>query len=167
MAEGHQAQGLETKNGRGRGIMLPGLRRARTDAGYSIRGLQVASGVPRSTISLIERGKSGAQSRTVHRLAEALDVEMPSLTRDPAEAPAAPSREEIGGIVAEARTESERTGEPFEDVLARALERYSEGSSGGDKAPRPKKPLGTPRGVRPWLQEPLAAAAVSEDRGER
>jgi transcriptional regulator with XRE-family HTH domain len=145
--------------------MLPGLRRARTDAGYSIRGLQVASGVPRSAISLIERGKSGAQSRTVHRLAEALGVEPPALTRDPADA-VAPSREEIGGMVAEARAESGRTGEPFEDVLARKLEGYSGGSAGGDEA-RPKKPLGTPRGVRPWLQEPLAAAAVSEDRGER
>ncbi len=146
--------------------MLPGLARARADAGYSIRGLQEASGVPRSTISLIERGKSGAQSRTVHRLAEALGVETPALTRDPAEAPAPPSREEIGGLVAEARTESERTGEPFEDLLAKKLEGYSEGSAGGEEA-RPKKPLGTPRGVRPRFQEPLAAAAVSEDRGER
>lgn len=156
-----------SKNGRGRGIMLPGLARARADAGYSIRGLQEASGVPRSTISLIERGKSGAQSRTVHRLAEALGVKTPALTRDPAEALAAPSREEIGGLVADARKESERMGEPFEDVLARVLERYSRGSAGEDEASRPKKPLGTPRGARPWFQEPLAAAAVSEDRGER
>lgn len=146
--------------------MLPGLARARTDAGYSIRGLQVASGVPRSTISLIERGKSGAQSRTVHRLAEALGVGTPALTRDPADA-VAPSREEIGRIVAEARAESERTGEPFEDILAKKLEGYSGVSGFGGVSPRPKKPLGTARRVRPRLQEPLAAAAVSEDRGER
>ncbi len=155
------------KNGRGKGIMLPGLMRARTDAGYSIRGLQEASGVPRSTISLIERGLSGAQSRTVHRLAEALDVEIPALTHaPPGDARAAAlSREEIAEIVAAARAETERTGQSFEDLLALKLAERDSGASDGD-ASRPRKPVGT-RGAgvaRPWLQEPLAAAAVSEDR---
>lgn len=158
-----------SKDGRGRGIMLPGLARARADAGYSFRGLEEASGVPRSVISKIERGRSGAQSRTVKRLAEALGVPTPVLTREPSEGRAL-TREVAGALIASARAEAERTGEPFEDVLA-ALLASGVGGGGsfagdGDEAARPRKPVGTALAGadRPWLQEPLAAAYVSEER---
>lgn len=61
------------KPGRGKGIMLPNLRRERERNGWTLRDLQGKSGVDASRISKIENGQ-GAQGRTVRRLADALDV---------------------------------------------------------------------------------------------
>jgi transcriptional regulator with XRE-family HTH domain len=62
------------KTTRGKGIMLPNLKRERHRAGLTLRELEDLSGVPNSRISLLENGRSGAQGRTVRRLAEALGV---------------------------------------------------------------------------------------------
>jgi transcriptional regulator with XRE-family HTH domain len=59
---------------RGRGIMLPNLKRERHRAGLTLRELEGLSGVPNARISLLENGRSGAQGRTVRKLAEALGV---------------------------------------------------------------------------------------------
>lgn len=59
--------------GRGKGIMLPNLRRERERHGWTLRELQEESGVDASRISKIENGQ-GAQGRTVRKLAEALEV---------------------------------------------------------------------------------------------
>ena len=64
----------EKKATRGKGIMLPNLKRERHRAGLTLRELEDLSGVPNSRISLLENGRSGAQGRTVRRLAEALGV---------------------------------------------------------------------------------------------
>lgn len=61
------------KHGRGKGIMLPNLRRERERHGWTLRDLQDESGVDASRISKIENGQ-GAQGRTVRKLADALDV---------------------------------------------------------------------------------------------
>lgn len=61
------------KPGRGKGIMLPNLRRERERHGWTLRDLQEESGVDASRISKIENGQ-GAQGRTVRKLAEALGV---------------------------------------------------------------------------------------------
>ena len=62
------------RNARGRGIMVPHLRRVRERAGMSQRDLEKASGVGHARISLLERGESGAQGKTIRKLAEALGV---------------------------------------------------------------------------------------------
>lgn len=62
------------KKGRGKGIMLPNLRRTRERRAWSLRRLAEESGVDASRISKIENGQ-GAQSKTIERLAEALAVE--------------------------------------------------------------------------------------------
>ncbi len=72
-------------DGRGRGIRVPGLRRAREDAGYSVSDLEDASGVARSTISYLEDGVRGARGQTVRTLSRALGVPVSALTREPAE----------------------------------------------------------------------------------
>lgn len=58
--------------------MLPNLKRERERAGLSQRELEERSGIGHDRISLLETGQSGAQGRTVRRLAEALGIE----TRD-------------------------------------------------------------------------------------
>ena len=60
--------------GRSKGIMLPNLKRCRERGGLSQRDLEERSGVGHQRISLLETGKSGAQGRTVRKLAEALGV---------------------------------------------------------------------------------------------
>ena len=75
-----------TVGGRGRGIRLPGLKDARTEAGYSMRRLEAESGVSRSTIWHLELGERGAQSRTVERLAKTIGVPVRALTRAPGRA---------------------------------------------------------------------------------
>lgn len=65
----------KTKNtGRGKGIMLPGLKHERHRAGLTLRELERSSGVKYSIISELENGRRGGQGRTVRRLAEALEV---------------------------------------------------------------------------------------------
>lgn len=66
---------------RGRGIMLPGLRNAREDAGLSLRELEERAGVPSATISKLELQHRGAQPRTARALAAALGVEVRELRR--------------------------------------------------------------------------------------
>ena len=61
------------KTGRGKGILLPHLRRERERNGWTLRELQEESGVDASRISKLENGQ-GAQGRTVRKLAEALGV---------------------------------------------------------------------------------------------
>ncbi len=102
------------RKGRGRGIVLAGLREARYDAGLTLEQLSAKTAeqeggkkVHASTISELENLKHGAQSRTARALADALDVSVRELRR------------------------------------------------------------GTDPGERPRLDEPLAAEAVIEDRGER
>lgn len=66
------------RRGRGRGIMLLGLKDAREDAGQTLEELEeltASGGVKRvyaSTISELENLHRGAQGRTVRALAEAL-----------------------------------------------------------------------------------------------
>jgi transcriptional regulator with XRE-family HTH domain len=60
--------------GRGKGIMLPNLKRERHRAGLTLRELEKVSGVKNTTISELENGRRGAQGRTVRKLAEALGV---------------------------------------------------------------------------------------------
>ena len=66
---------------RGKGIMLPGLKRAREDAGLSLRELEAATnrGVYASTISDLENQRRGAQPRTARKLAETLGVTVKDL----------------------------------------------------------------------------------------
>lgn len=59
---------------RSKGIMLPGLKRARERKGYSLRDLEEVSGVDQSMISKLENLRRGAQGRNVRKLAAALDV---------------------------------------------------------------------------------------------
>lgn len=61
-----------TKERRGHGIMLANLRRLRERAGMSQRELEEASGIGHARISLLERGESGAQGKTIRKLAAAL-----------------------------------------------------------------------------------------------
>jgi DNA-binding XRE family transcriptional regulator len=67
------------KKGRSKGIMLPNLKKWRERRGLSQRELEEKSGVGHDRISLLETGKSGAQGRTVRKLANALGVETEDL----------------------------------------------------------------------------------------
>ena len=69
----------EKKKGRSKGIMLPNLKKWRERRGLSQRELEEKSGVGHDRISLLETGKSGAQGRTVRKLANALGVETEDL----------------------------------------------------------------------------------------
>ena len=51
------------------------LRELREERAYSLRELAELSGVNYRTIHRLERGDTGAQPRTIRRLAEALGVE--------------------------------------------------------------------------------------------
>ena len=55
------------------------LRIARSRAGMTLMELEAASGVGASTISKIERGVSRPQANTLHKLADALGVEVAEL----------------------------------------------------------------------------------------
>lgn len=66
---------LAENKGRSKGIMLPNLKRWRERRGLSQRDLEESSGVGHQRISLLETGKSGAQGRTVRKLAAALGVD--------------------------------------------------------------------------------------------
>ena len=63
-----------TSRSRSKGIMLPGLKRARERKGYSLRDLAEVSGVDQSMISKLENQRRGAQGRNVRKLASALEV---------------------------------------------------------------------------------------------
>jgi transcriptional regulator with XRE-family HTH domain len=69
----------EKNKGRSKGIMLPNLKKWRERRGLSQRELEEKSGVGHDRISLLETGKSGAQGRTVRKLANALGVETEDL----------------------------------------------------------------------------------------
>ena len=57
---------------------LKALRRLRA---YSQQDLADAAGIGRNTVSRIERGETGAQGRTLRRLAEALGVDVAELVK--------------------------------------------------------------------------------------
>jgi transcriptional regulator with XRE-family HTH domain len=59
------------------------LRIARSKADMTLMELEAASGVGASTISKIERGVSQPQATTLHKLAEALDVDVADLLGEP------------------------------------------------------------------------------------
>ncbi len=69
----------EKKRTRGKGIMLPKLKRVREDSGYSLRELGERAGVPAATISKLELHQRGAQGRTARALADALGVSVKDL----------------------------------------------------------------------------------------
>ena len=77
----------EEKRTRGKGMPLPGLRRAREDAGMSQRELEAATNreVYRSTIGELEGMRRGAQPRTARKLADALGVTVKDLRSPPEE----------------------------------------------------------------------------------
>ena len=68
-----------TSRSRSKGIMLPGLKRARERKGYSLRDLAEVSGVDQSMISKLENQRRGAQGRNVRKLAKALEVSTENL----------------------------------------------------------------------------------------
>ncbi len=78
--EGGSGEVRRNAAGRGKGILLPGLRGAREEAGRTIRELEAESGVARSTIHALEKGERGAQGRTIKALAQALGVSARRLT---------------------------------------------------------------------------------------
>ena len=61
---------------------MPGLRRARTARGLSLRELDMISGVQFTTISRLERGLTSAQKDTVELLARALKVRPKELMKE-------------------------------------------------------------------------------------
>lgn len=73
------------RRGRGRGIMLPGLRNARENAGISLEQLEELTAekggkrVYKSTISELENLHRGAQGRNAQALAAALDTSVRAL----------------------------------------------------------------------------------------
>ncbi|CAN5904239.1 hypothetical protein BH23ACT11_BH23ACT11_03670 [soil metagenome] len=76
------------RRGRGKGILLGGLRGARENAGMTLQELEeatVAAGrrVYRSTISALELGRRGAQPRTARVLARVLGVSVRELRGEP------------------------------------------------------------------------------------
>lgn len=173
--------------GREQGVRLPGLRRARKEAGYSVRELAEKSGVARSTISYLELGERSAQGRTARALAEALGVKRVALTREPGEAsedvasgvgmvamPApsgehgddADTGEEGGDIEALARARARREGVSVNEALRSMFQEYAI-ISGHAPLPTRYLPSGAPRERRKKMSRPdAAAAAVSASRGE-
>jgi transcriptional regulator with XRE-family HTH domain len=155
------------ESGRGRGILVPGLHRARIDAGYSMRRLEADSGVARSTIYRLELGERGAQRRTLQTLAGALGVPLRALTRDLSE----PSAEPVPnvGVVASkedfefAKMLAAAEGISEDEALGRMVRERT--LPGGEQ--RPLKPPRRSHEVRPKIPAGglTAAAAVSADRG--
>lgn len=63
---------------------IPGLRHLREKEGWSISRLYVMSGVPKSTISMVESGKMGVpRMKTLEALASALGVRISDLFLPP------------------------------------------------------------------------------------
>src|SRR5438067_2845097 len=60
-------------------MLLTRLKYLREHQGLTLRQLAGKSKVPYSAISLLENGKREPQGRTVHKLAQALDVEINEL----------------------------------------------------------------------------------------
>jgi transcriptional regulator with XRE-family HTH domain len=81
------------------------LRIARAKAGMTLMELEAASGVGASTISKIERGVSQPQANTLHKLADALDVEIADLfeVARPPLGPASPSQRSLSNRLEEKR----------------------------------------------------------------
>ena len=69
----------QTRRGRGRGMELPGLKKARTRKGLTVQELKDRTGIAASTIVGLENLNRGAQGRTLRKLAEALEVETEEL----------------------------------------------------------------------------------------
>lgn len=76
---GTSNQTRKQRRGRGKGIELPGLRKARARRGLTIQELKDRTGIAASTIVGLENLDRGAQGRTLRTLAEALDVETEDL----------------------------------------------------------------------------------------
>ena len=79
--------------GAGRVVKVPGLARVRRWRLMTQAELHEASGVGMNTLSRLENGGE-ANTRTVRRLARALDVSPYELTEMSAERPPAPNRSE-------------------------------------------------------------------------
>jgi transcriptional regulator with XRE-family HTH domain len=92
------------------------LRIARSKAGMTLTELEAASGVGASTISKIERGVSQPQAATLHRLADALGVEVDEFFREHA-VPLAKAPREAGSAVVAVAVAPEEVAEKFEQQL--------------------------------------------------
>lgn len=157
---------MAVKSGKGHGIGAPGLKQARADLGLTMRELEDASGVARSTIYRLESGEHGARSQTLKTLAKVLDVPLHALTRQPRETY---SWDENGGGEG-APTFGVASKQDFEFAAIRAAaEGISEDEALGrmlrERAQRPPKPQLWPREEMPKIAgEKNAAAAVLADR---
>jgi DNA-binding Xre family transcriptional regulator len=69
------------RNGRGRGVPLPGLWAARAAAGLTQRELAMLVGSSQGTITSLELMSRGAYPKTLRRLCSALKVEPIDLLR--------------------------------------------------------------------------------------
>ncbi len=72
----------KAKARRRNGVLVPGLRRARTKAGLTQGGLAEKAGVERATVVHLEGGNRAAQPLTIKKLADALGVEPSRLTAE-------------------------------------------------------------------------------------
>lgn len=167
--------------GRDQGVRLPGLRRARKEAGLSVRDLAEKSGVARSTISYLEQGDRSAQGRTARALADALEVELHYLVREPFQAAAAvgmvmsspphdePGSEEAddgGEVLTLARERARQTGSSLNEAL-RAMIREQAAIFGRSPRRTGVLPSGAPRERRKVMsRQDAAASAVASVRGE-
>jgi transcriptional regulator with XRE-family HTH domain len=105
------------------------LRIARAKAGMTLMELEAASGVGASTISKIERGVTHPQAGTLHKLADALGVEVGELYPKAQSPPPEPGDyaailEKMGFAhvqIEQWRKENERD----DEFIARALEKMS------------------------------------------
>jgi transcriptional regulator with XRE-family HTH domain len=104
------------------------LRIARSRAGMTLMELEAASGVGASTISKIERGVTHPQAITVHKLADALGVEVGELYP---KAQAPPPEPDYGALLEERGFPSEQIAaylaqnERDQELIARKLEKMS------------------------------------------
>lgn len=71
-----------SKNATAHGVMLPGLRLARTYRDLTVRELAEKAGLVTKTIITLENGRGGAFPSTLEKLARALNVTPYTLYRD-------------------------------------------------------------------------------------
>ena len=72
----------KTTSGHNRGVLLPGLRRARQRSGLTQRELGELAGVGKGTVSELEARRRGAYPRTIRRVANALAIEISDLVEE-------------------------------------------------------------------------------------